>query len=62
MIASGSRDGTVILWNLDLDELLVRGCNMVRDYLKTDPNVEESDRPLGDGIGTQKYVLGREID
>jgi hypothetical protein len=46
MIASGSRDGTVILWNLALDDLLVRGCNVVRDYLKSDHNVEESDRTL----------------
>ncbi len=52
-IASGSEEGTVILWNLDLDDLLARGCNLVRDYLKTNPNVEESDRTLCDGIGTQ---------
>jgi WD40 repeat protein len=51
-IVSGSRDGTVIRWNLDLNDLLVRGCNLVRDYLKTSPNVSESDRTLCDGIGT----------
>jgi WD40 repeat protein len=53
-IASVSKDGTVILWNLDLDELLVCACNWVRDYLKNNPNVSESDRTLCDGIGTQK--------
>jgi WD40 repeat protein len=56
-IASASADSTVILWNwqeLNLDNLLVRGCNWVQDYLKTNPNVEESDRTLCDGIRTQK--------
>jgi WD40 repeat protein len=56
-IASASADSTVILWNwqeLNLDNLLVRGCNWVQDYLKTNPNVEESDRTLCDGISTQK--------
>jgi WD40 repeat protein len=53
-IASASEDGTVILWNLDLDELLVCACNWVRDYLKTNPNVSESDRHLCDDIPTHK--------
>jgi WD40 repeat protein len=50
---SGRRN---ILWllNLDVDDLLVQGCNWVRDYLKTNPNVSESDRHLCDGIGTQQ--------
>jgi len=56
-LASGSGDNTVILWNqwnlnLNLDELLLRGCDWVRDYLKNNPNVSESDRHLCDGIGT----------
>lgn len=54
ILASASEDGTVILWNLNLDELLVRGCTWLRDYLKTNPNVSESDRHLCDGIETQK--------
>jgi energy-coupling factor transporter ATP-binding protein EcfA2 len=52
-IASASWDNTVKLWNLDLDNLVVRGCTWVRDYLKTNPNVSESDRHLCDGIGTK---------
>ena len=51
-IASASRDKTVILWDLervqDLNELLVYGCDWVRDYLRTNPNVSESDRRLCD--------------
>jgi len=53
-IASASADKTVILWNLNLDALLVQGCNWLHDYLKTNPNMGESDRHLCDGIGTQK--------
>ncbi|MBD2185080.1 hypothetical protein H6S82_09765 [Planktothrix sp. FACHB-1355] len=45
-IASASEDKQVILWNLDLEYLQVRGCNWVRDYLKTNINVRESDRNL----------------
>ncbi|MBD1807125.1 TIR domain-containing protein [Microcoleus sp. FACHB-SPT15] len=55
-IASASRDNSVILWNvenLNLDDLLVDGCNWVRDYLKTNPNVKQSDRQLCDSVGTQ---------
>jgi WD40 repeat protein len=53
-LAFASADGTVILWNLDLEDLLKRGCDWLRDYLKTNPNVSESNRHLCDGIGTQK--------
>ncbi|MBD0361887.1 MAG: hypothetical protein ICV55_03750 [Coleofasciculus sp. C3-bin4] len=54
MIASASDDGTVILWNLDLDYLLKSGCDRLRDYLKTNPNVSQSDRTLCDGICTHQ--------
>ena len=49
-LASASRDGRVILWNLDVDDLVVSGCNWVRDYLNNNPNVSEADRHLCDGI------------
>ena len=45
-LASGSRDGKIILWNLDLDDLLVQGCNWARDYLNYSAEVSESDRGL----------------
>ncbi|WP_250124674.1 AAA-like domain-containing protein [Chroococcidiopsis sp. CCMEE 29] len=49
-IISGSADKTVILWDLNrvlgLDQLLVYGCDWVRDYLRTNPDVSESDRHL----------------
>ncbi|QDL10663.1 hypothetical protein DP113_24565 [Brasilonema octagenarum UFV-E1] len=43
-IASASSDNTAI------SDLLVRGCNWVRDYLQTNPNVSESDMHMCDGI------------
>jgi WD40 repeat protein len=53
-ITSASADRTVILWKLDrvlnLDKLLVYGCDWARDYLKTNPDVSESDRHLCDGF------------
>jgi len=54
-IVSGSdEDGTAILWNweedLNLDRLLEYGCDWVRDYLKNNTEVEQSDRQLCDGI------------
>ncbi|MBW4679138.1 MAG: hypothetical protein KME19_03350 [Microcoleus vaginatus WJT46-NPBG5] len=53
-IAVASNDKKLI-WNfLDLDELLLRGCNMAQDYLTNNPNVKDSDRTLCDGIATQK--------
>jgi len=50
LLASGGQDDMVILWNLDLDDLLVRGCHWVEDYLRTNPNLEDSDRLLCQGI------------
>lgn len=53
-LASASMDGRVILWNFDLDDLLIRGCNWLRDYLRTNPNISEEDRHLCDDIGTHE--------
>ncbi|BAY87949.1 WD-40 repeat protein (plasmid) [Calothrix parasitica NIES-267] len=51
-IATASDDNTVKLWNFDLDDLLVRGCNWARDYLKY--NAPAEDRNLCDGIDSGK--------
>ncbi len=53
-LASASDDGTVILWNLNLDSLMELGCSWVRDYLRNNPNVSESDRHLCDCIETSE--------
>ncbi len=50
LLASGSGDRTVKLWHLDLDDLLVRGCEWLHGYLKTNPNVSEADRTVCDDI------------
>ena len=52
--AAGNYTTPDSVWSLDLDKLMVRGCDQVRDYLKNNLNVSESDRTLCDGIGTQK--------
>ncbi|WP_051424479.1 WD40 repeat domain-containing protein [Aphanizomenon flos-aquae] len=58
ILASGSGDKTIKLWyrNLDWDvkELIKGSCGWVRNYLTYNPNVNESDRHLCDGISTQK--------
>jgi WD40 repeat protein len=54
-LASGSSDSTVILWNFNFDDLLVRGCDQVRAYLhNSSANVSDSDRHLCDGISKSK--------
>ena len=53
-LASGSDDETIKLWDVDLDSLMARSCDWIRNYLTHNPNVSESDRHLCDGIGTKK--------
>jgi WD40 repeat protein len=53
-LASASDDDTIILWNFDFDDLLKRGCDRVRRYLESSPNVSDSDRHLCDGIPTNQ--------
>lgn len=47
MIAITDGRNTVKLWSMDVDDLLVRGCNWAYDYLKNNPNVKD-DRHLCD--------------
>jgi WD40 repeat protein/tetratricopeptide (TPR) repeat protein len=49
-----NNDGQVSVRSVELDQLLKRGCNQVRDYLKNNPKVEKSDRKLCDDILTEK--------
>lgn len=58
-LASASDDKTVILWNLNLDELMARGCNWLHDYLKINPNVSEIDCHLCDGIETNAGFVAK---
>lgn len=54
MFASASKDGTVILWDLekvvDLEKLVAKACGWVGDYLRTNTEVESSDRSVCDGV------------
>jgi hypothetical protein len=49
-LALANPNGTVELWDFNLDDLLLRGCNWLQDYLKTNPNVSQSDRTLCNDI------------
>ncbi|AVH66723.1 nSTAND1 domain-containing NTPase [Nostoc sp. 'Peltigera membranacea cyanobiont' N6] len=51
-LAAGSGNGTVIFQNLadiQLENLLTRGCNLLHDYLQTNQKVMKSDRSLCSG-------------
>ncbi|MCU0515794.1 MAG: hypothetical protein MUC60_02805 [Oscillatoria sp. Prado101] len=60
-LASAGADGTVKLWSpdvtkpqaLDLDQLLVCGCDWLRDFLSTNPTVSESD--LAKACGEREF-------
>jgi len=51
-IISGSVNQTAIMWNLDRvtnpETTLIEGCNWLRNYLRTNPDVPESDRAICD--------------
>ena len=53
-LASASYDDTIKLWNLNLDSLMAKSCDLVRGYLTHNPNVSESDKHLCEGIGTKR--------
>jgi WD40 repeat protein len=46
-------DNGLKLWSLDLNDVMTRGCDWVRDYLTNNPNVSEEDRKICDGIGSK---------
>ncbi|MBD2437711.1 eIF2A-related protein [Nostoc sp. FACHB-110] len=52
-IASAGDYNRISVWDFDLNQLLKRGCDAARDYLKNNPKAE-SDRHLCDDIYNQK--------
>mgnify|MGYP006277733681 CR=1 FL=1 len=44
-LVSNSDNGTVILWNFDLDDLITKSCDWLRDYM-TNPATPEDERAL----------------
>jgi hypothetical protein len=56
-LVSGGDPGSLIIWNLKNIRTLNNlnyACNWVRDYLRTNAEVEESDRHLCDDVKPQK--------
>jgi WD40 repeat protein len=47
-LAASTGEGTVVLWNLNLDDLIARSCSWVWDYLHTNRRLSEGDRQLCD--------------
>lgn len=45
-IISGESQQGLFWWNLNLDDLLNRGCDRLSDYLSTNPNVSPKDQKL----------------
>ncbi|KST65375.1 nSTAND1 domain-containing NTPase [Mastigocoleus testarum] len=45
-IVSSSSHGKVMLWNFDLVDLIDEGCNLIRGYLRNNPDVNENERYL----------------
>ena len=53
LLASASADNTIKIWNLekinfhsDLNQVLVRGCDWIQNYLNTNCNISEEERQL----------------
>ncbi|WP_392533963.1 AAA-like domain-containing protein [Nostoc sp. C117] len=56
LLASGGDDNTLILWNLQRIlkvDALTYGCGLVRDYLKTNTVLEDSDRSLCESFNSK---------
>jgi WD40 repeat protein/energy-coupling factor transporter ATP-binding protein EcfA2 len=49
-LAATVNNGTVVFWNLDLDDLLARGCDWARNYLENKKNISTEDRSLCKGV------------
>jgi WD40 repeat protein len=56
ILATATSDGQVILWNLDLDDLLTKGCAWARNYLVNNPNLPNSDKALCNDVSSSIYV------
>ncbi|AFZ15687.1 WD40 repeat-containing protein (plasmid) [Crinalium epipsammum PCC 9333] len=72
ILASTSRDGTTILWHLDsgqkqilseltLDNLLVQGCHLLRNYLDTHTEVNQTEGYPCKGIERDWLAEGKEL-
>ncbi|MEA5502105.1 hypothetical protein VB735_03075 [Halotia wernerae UHCC 0503] len=46
LLLSGGKDAGVMLWNLDLDDLMLQGCSRVTDYLQNNVNINQGDRSI----------------
>jgi WD40 repeat protein len=58
VLASASEDKTIILWNLQevtqINRVLSYGCELIQDYLKTNPALSEGDRQICRDVESSK--------
>ncbi|OKH35586.1 hypothetical protein NIES2119_20290 [[Phormidium ambiguum] IAM M-71] len=52
ILASSGADKRIILWNLNLEELLIQGCNSLREYLQNNSHLNQRDKSVCEGIGS----------
>lgn len=50
ILVSAGRNPFVVLWNLDLDKLLSKGCSWIEDYVNTNPTLSQAERNICQGI------------
>ncbi|HAZ44468.1 MAG TPA: hypothetical protein DDW76_09425 [Cyanobacteria bacterium UBA11369] len=55
-LVTAVNDGTLILWNLDLGDLLARGCDWARSYLENNSTVTQGDKTICKGIQSPHLV------
>ena len=59
-LVSSSIDQTIKLWSLDIDRLMIRGCDWVRDYIENNSNIIESDKHICKGNETEPSKVNQE--
>ena len=53
LLTTVGSDNSVKLWPIkSSDELMKQACNLVRHYLKNNPNFDENDKNLCDGVSS----------
>lgn len=53
-LAAALDNGKVVLWNLDINDLLAKGCDKIRGYLENNSNVAPEDKKLCNGVPAAK--------
>jgi hypothetical protein len=44
----------VTFWNLNLPDMLIQGCNSVREYLQSNSRLSQQDKSICEGIESKR--------